>query len=159
GGMEEFETLAEAVAAARAGDTIEVRGNGPFVVEPIGVDKALRIRAAQGCRPVVQMSPKTELGGAALVSAEAPLGLQGLQFQESAQEAPSSGQRPIIIWSERAPVHLPNCRFLVRDHAAIVYGGPLLEVRNCEIFTRTWYAVEWVFPGSGRLILDNNAII
>ena len=30
-----FDTLAEAVQAASDGDTIEVRGNGPFVSEPI----------------------------------------------------------------------------------------------------------------------------
>ena len=32
-----FDTLAEAVQGASDGDTIEVRGNGPFVSEPIKI--------------------------------------------------------------------------------------------------------------------------
>src|SRR5262249_43556847 len=41
-----FATLAEAVAAAASGDAIEIRGNGPFVVQPIDLkEKALTLRA------------------------------------------------------------------------------------------------------------------
>ena len=40
-----FDTLAEAVQAASDGDTIEIRGNGPFVSGPIKFRRALTIRA------------------------------------------------------------------------------------------------------------------
>src|SRR5262249_13827009 len=44
-----FDTLAEAVQAASDGATIEIRGNGPFVTQPIYVGpKGLTIRAATG---------------------------------------------------------------------------------------------------------------
>ena len=44
-----FDTLAEAVQAASDGDTIEIRGNGPFVTEPVSFGKrSLTIRAGDG---------------------------------------------------------------------------------------------------------------
>ena len=51
-----FATLAEAVAAAQSGDTIEIRGDGPFVCEPIKLrKKELRIKAKEGFRPVIKL--------------------------------------------------------------------------------------------------------
>src|SRR5262249_6837851 len=50
-----FDTLAAAVLGSTDGDTIEVRGNGPFVVHPISIGKiGLTIRAAAGYRPIFQ---------------------------------------------------------------------------------------------------------
>ena len=52
-----FDTLAEAVLGASDGDTIEIRGNGPFVSEPINLgNQALTIRAGEGFRPVIRLS-------------------------------------------------------------------------------------------------------
>ena len=54
-----FDTLAEAVQSASDGDTIEVRGNGPFVTEPIKIAaRLLTIRAGEGFRPVIRLSPE-----------------------------------------------------------------------------------------------------
>jgi hypothetical protein len=61
GGLAErkFDTLADAVRRAIDGDTIEIRGNGPFLSEPVNCARtALTIRAAAGFRPVIQLSPK-----------------------------------------------------------------------------------------------------
>src|SRR5262249_37834447 len=41
-----FDTLAEAVQGASKGDTIEVRGNGPFVSDGVAIGQNLVIRAA-----------------------------------------------------------------------------------------------------------------
>src|SRR6185369_7933420 len=50
-----FDTLKEVVQFASNGDTIEVRGNGPFVSEPIQINaRTLTIRAASGYRPVIR---------------------------------------------------------------------------------------------------------
>jgi len=50
--------LAEAVAAAANGDTIEVHGNGIYETGPIKIVKtALTIRAAEGSRPIIQYQP------------------------------------------------------------------------------------------------------
>src|SRR4030095_16533154 len=53
-----FDTLAEAVLGTNDGDTIEIRGNGPFVSEPLRIGKqALAIRAGEGFRPVIKLAP------------------------------------------------------------------------------------------------------
>src|SRR5262249_33851737 len=50
-----FDTLAEAVQGASDGDTIEIRGNGPFVTHPIVIGQGTRvIRAGAGHRPVIR---------------------------------------------------------------------------------------------------------
>ena len=48
-----YATLAEAVAGSSPGDTIEIRGNGPFVTGHIEIDHALTIRAGDGFRPKI----------------------------------------------------------------------------------------------------------
>ena len=54
-----FDTLAEAVQGASDGDTIEIRGNGPFVSQPVNIQRtALTIRAGAGFRPVIKLSPE-----------------------------------------------------------------------------------------------------
>src|SRR5262249_19491823 len=55
-----FDTLAEAVQGASDGDTIEVRGDGPFLSGPVHIDAALTMRAAPGCRPVIRFDPGSE---------------------------------------------------------------------------------------------------
>src|SRR5581483_3813916 len=50
-------TLSDAVKAARSGDTIEIRGDGPFMMEPVpGIDKPLAIKAATGFRPILTLA-------------------------------------------------------------------------------------------------------
>src|SRR5207245_11815341 len=60
GGKEKkCDTLAEAVFAAGAGDTIEIRGNGPHTVEPIEIEgRALTLRAGPGFRPTLQLDSR-----------------------------------------------------------------------------------------------------
>jgi hypothetical protein len=48
-----FVSLKDAVDKAQAGDTIEIRGNGPFQTAPISLDKALTLRAGARYRPVL----------------------------------------------------------------------------------------------------------
>src|SRR5262249_54029103 len=75
-----FDSLAEAVLGASDGDTIEVRGNGPFVTQPVDLgNQALTIRAGTGYRPVI----KGDASGAAwdrsyLLRSQRPLVLEGL---------------------------------------------------------------------------------
>src|SRR5262249_35552135 len=47
-----FDTLAGAISSAGAGDTVEVRGNGPFDTDPIKTTRALVVRAGGGFVPV-----------------------------------------------------------------------------------------------------------
>ena len=47
-----FATLAEAIRSAKEGDEIVIRGDGPFPVAGLAIDKPIRIRAEQGYDPV-----------------------------------------------------------------------------------------------------------
>src|SRR5262249_36492550 len=49
--VRKFDTLAEAVQTAYDGDTIEIRGNGPFVSDGVAINKKLVIRAGTGYAP------------------------------------------------------------------------------------------------------------
>ena len=57
-----FDTLAEAVQGASDGDTIEIRGNGPFVSQPITIEQA---RAGDPGRGRLQTRHQAEPGGGA----------------------------------------------------------------------------------------------
>jgi tetratricopeptide (TPR) repeat protein/tRNA A-37 threonylcarbamoyl transferase component Bud32 len=78
-------TLAEAVLLAWDGDTIEVRGNGPFPLAPIILKgPPLRIRAGEGFRPVfhVRRPGQGEQPPLAFIVTHSLLVLEGLEFQE-----------------------------------------------------------------------------
>ena len=50
-----FTQVAEAVEAARSGDTIEIRRNGRYTTAPLTLgDKALILRAAAGFEPILE---------------------------------------------------------------------------------------------------------
>jgi hypothetical protein len=78
----QFDTLAEAVLAASDGDTIEIRCNGPIVTPPINLgNTALRIRAGEGFRPVIQLVPEGLKTDEPLFQTSAPLVLEGLEVK------------------------------------------------------------------------------
>jgi len=101
-----FDTLAEAVASANDGDTIEVRGNGPFVSHPVNIrETSLVIRAADGFRPVIKLSPEGVKAVRPLLNTSAPLVLEGLELQRVDQESYQRGQKypPIVLTGQPAP--------------------------------------------------------
>lgn len=71
-------TLADAVRAALAGETLVVHGSGVLTSEPLVIaQKPLAIRAAPGEQPVVQFVAGTQHGGF-MIESDAPLVLEGL---------------------------------------------------------------------------------
>jgi serine/threonine protein kinase/endonuclease YncB( thermonuclease family) len=151
-----FDTLAEAVESASDGDTIEVRGNGPFVSQPIKVTRALCIRAGAGCRPVIQLSPEAIAEGADLLETLAPLIVEGLELQRVPQ-APNEHKGKAIILA-RAPLYVANCRFLATRPwgLPVINYGPICELRNCEIIGGGGLGgVSWYYSPHARLNLDN----
>src|SRR5262249_52876599 len=52
-----FDPLEEAVQAASDGDTIEIRGNGPFISDGMSIQHSLVIRAGNGYTPSITLSP------------------------------------------------------------------------------------------------------
>jgi hypothetical protein len=158
-------TLAEAVLAANDGDTIEVRGNGPFVSESVNLVKtALTIRAGEGFRPVIKLDPKDRDGSvgfgdrnnSGLLVSKAPLVLEGLEFQRVFRDPPKDGTWQVIIHSY-APLYVANCRFVsTQIHNCISAVSPVCELRNCEILGPDGSALIWSARQSGaRLVIAN----
>jgi hypothetical protein len=128
-----FATLAEAVAAARPGDAVEVRRNGPIVVHPIRVPVALAVRAAEGYRPVLRLSPEGVAGNGAILDTQSPLVLEGLELQRLRGPSRAPGG-PALVRAHRASLHVAHCRFLVRGEgkALLVTCPADVTARNCE---------------------------
>jgi hypothetical protein len=150
-----FDTLAEAVQGAGAGDTIEIRGNGPFACDPVIVTRALTIRAATGFLPVIKGNARpVEEGVPVLLRTQAPLVLEGLELH-------MRGPGPALIVRAVARgerLHVANCRFVLTPLGqSLTVQGPDCTIRNCEFAgTPTNGHVLWPFQKEGKLTLENN---
>lgn len=153
--VRQSDTLAEAVQVASDGDTIEVRGNGPFVSGPVNIGpKALVIRAAPGFQPVI----KLDRGAAELdrsLTTDRPLVLEGLELHDIS-EKPAH-----IIWSRGIPLHVANCRFITKSITCIFGGAGEVkcELRNCEFASAAFSPLIWELCNGSRLIVDNNVMV
>jgi WD40 repeat protein len=159
---QKFATLAEAVAAAESGDTIEVRGNGPFASPPVFIAKPLTIWAGKGFGPVIELSPAQVQGNIPLLETSAPLVLEGLELRRIGKKYHESGPLPKVMSADRAPLRATNCRFVAFPDcvAAFADWSPLCEVRNCEFLSYGQFArVDHRLPHGGRLILGNNVML
>jgi serine/threonine protein kinase/tetratricopeptide (TPR) repeat protein len=148
-----FDTLAEAVAGASAGATIEVRGNGPFAIDPLVLKTPLAIRAGDGFRPVIEGSEDSNQAKV-LLRAEAPLILEGLEFRRRLRD-----QQWKCVLAAREALHVANCRFLTwNTEVHIMYDSApsaAVEVRNCEFLSPPTCILRPVLAPGGRLIIDN----
>jgi len=160
--LEEFDQLVDAIAAAADGTIIELRGDGPFEVEPIDVGKkSITLRAANSCRPVISL--KDDHGGpleAPLFHTEGELRLEGIVFRRGAgrRPSPTTGRLPDAILSVRsARCEVINCRFATSGFAVGIMAERVdrFQVRNCEFLCLRGAAVDWFCPDGGRLELAN----
>ncbi|MCI0683913.1 MAG: serine/threonine protein kinase [Gemmataceae bacterium] len=157
-----FDTLAEAVAMAGDSATIEVRGNGPFVSDLIEIKGALTIRAADGVRPVIQLTAD-EAPASTLLRTSSPLVLEGLELRRSGPASPLPGQpQHRIVLSSQAGLYLANCRFVVDGDGGCIAAAdsPACHIRNCEFVCagRSYGQVSWRSPPAGQLALENSVI-
>jgi hypothetical protein len=121
-----FDTLAEAVLSGSAGDTIEVRGDGPFVIDYLQFNFPLTIRAANGARPVFTSDPKRELPFRVFLAVHGPLRLEGLEFRSTSNS--------FRLLKADAPLYLANCRFQLIDRSAVcIESDRSCMIRNCEL--------------------------
>src|SRR5262249_2369037 len=134
-----FATLAEAVAAARDGDTIEIRGNGLLVSQPIDLrSKPLTLRAGQGFHPVLALAPEVPRTEAPLLRTQAALTLEGLEFHQDSRATIRGQLSYNQISSLRAPLAIANCRFLLKSPPTVLASAvgaeqcPSCQLRNCQ---------------------------
>jgi serine/threonine protein kinase len=133
--MRKVGTLAEAVVAANDGDTIEVRGNGPFVTDPIKITQAaLTIRSGAGFRPAIKLRSEAVEAKARLLETTGDLVVEGLEFQRMARDEQFAfSPWPALLQASKA-LHVANCRFITtKTRSAIQSDGAVCVVRNCEL--------------------------
>jgi hypothetical protein len=152
-----FATLAEAVAAARTGEAIEIRRNGPIVVHPIRVPVALAVRAAEGYRPVIQLSPEGVASNGAILDTDSPLILEGLEFHRRGGPSKASGT-PYLIRAQGTSLHVAHCRFFVqgRGNALLVTCPADVTARNCsfEVDLDTSSAIGFARAGPSKVHIE-----
>jgi hypothetical protein len=167
---QQFATLAGALTAAHSDDTIEVRGDGPFITDPIRiVGRALTIRATDGFRPVLRLSPDAALGDKPLLSTDAPLVLEGLDLQRVGGRSWESGSPTYleVLYSLYAPLHAVNCRFALDRqggpqhglHCINTRGSPWCEVRNCQFVHRDGSFLALAQLRSGTRCVVSNCLV
>ena len=158
-----FDTLADAVQGAKGGDTIEIRGNGPFISQPIDIQEhAITIRAGTGYRPVIRGKAEG-LDGNYVLFKVVPLVLEGLDLQVVGRKAHSV---IIIATHADAPLFVANCRLLGDSSATCIWAGgwptslpASVQIRNSELYATmqvgSVVAVVCASDGTRRLLLDN----
>ena len=151
-----FASLDSAVAAANNGDTIEVRGNGPFVSAPIVIrEQALIIRAAEGFRPVIELSPDVK-DARPLIETHAALVVEGLKLVRTpVVETDDEDLGYSVIHSFDAPLFVANCEFANHFLSIRASRSPVCEIRNC-MFVQSQDALSYTPPAGGRLRMQNN---
>jgi hypothetical protein len=155
-----YASFAAAVNTAASGDVIEIRGNGPFVTPTVNLgNKALAIRAAPGFRPVLSLAPEAVRADASVLKGFGPLVLEGLEFHCPEVRREPQPRQYVSLISNDGPLHVANCRFLVRECGFDVVGllntAGSCDVRNCQfVGAMQNYLIWWCRPGR-RLSLHN----
>jgi hypothetical protein len=148
-----FATLKDAVAAAKSGDTIEIRGDGPFVTPGLELGlKALRIQAGTGFRPCLTLDdPRV-----GLVYTNAALVLEGLTIERRVSENPDKDYLS-LIYSYKVPLHLSHCRFVASGRCPAVANGASSgsTVLHSEFQGNLSEAVGWDSPLRGDFAMEN----
>jgi hypothetical protein len=164
--VRKWDALADAVQAAATGDTIEVRGNGPFLTPPLDLgNRALTIRAGEGYRPVIKLSPEWAERNVHLLHTQAALVLEGLELHRVRSGGDEKAWCHVIENWAAVPVRAANCRFVLKPkvHAVSAVDATVLDLRNCEFLLGTggknWNentdAVVWRAPAGGRCRIQN----
>jgi serine/threonine-protein kinase len=124
GRSDRYPSLAQAIAAAREGDVLLIRGPGPFTTPSLDcAAKSLAIKAEGGTRPRLLLNAGDD-PWRALFHAGGTLTLEGLDLAvAAASSAPSSVP---LVRSENASLRLRDCRLTGASE------GPALIVRNPE---------------------------
>ncbi len=158
----EFATLAEAVADSNDGDTIEIRGNGPFVSDGVTVRHPLVIRAGEGYTPLIDLSQASAQANLPLLDAKATVVLEGLVLQRvgAASEEPVNPQPGLIRSLNAGPMYLANCRLvhnpLVNPKGAIFgIDGASFTLRNCELNGNVQSFGGWSYASGSRCSIEN----
>ncbi|MDH3282326.1 MAG: hypothetical protein OEQ18_14520, partial [Gammaproteobacteria bacterium] len=103
-----FVTLTDAVLGSSPGDTIEIRGNGPFVTGRLEIIHPLTIRAGEGLRPVFQSDSNASFDhpDRYWIRHSAPLVLEGLHLT-------FSSKAEVYMLLSESRLMMANCHLLL----------------------------------------------
>ena len=157
-----FTGLAEAIDQAQDGETIEIHGHGPYLCQPLDiVDKRLRIRAAAGFRPVLELQQGAIQSASPLLRTNQRLVLEGIVLQRLAQGPAGSWQpRNALLKADRCELWIAHCRFVFNQRLCGIRAehSQLCRIRNCEFITTSGVSVGSDHASQGRLFLHNNVM-
>jgi hypothetical protein len=109
---------------------------------------------------VLALSPEGVKADRPLLTTRAALVLEGLEFHRDGDDGPAPGGRR-LIYSERGPVALANCRAVLRSRATGFIGvvradePSSVQVRNCQ-FLGDWYGgMDWQVRPDSRAVVAN----
>lgn len=149
---QKFASLAQAVAAAKERETIEIRGNGPFPTDPVVLSKTLTLRAGEGYRPVLI---HTQAGS--LLWAKAPLTLEGLEIHSFGNKHKVKESQVALVQTTQQPLRIAHCRIVVTGELVAIqtYASPLLEVMSSEIFSQDHNSIDLGLADKVKLVVKN----
>lgn len=145
-----FDDLTNAVLGASDGDTIEVRGNGPYISGPVIIGNGrLTVRAANGYRPIIQFTHNSGGQRQSLCANSTSLTLEGLEFRSTSFTKDSP-----LAFDVGISFHAANCRFLLPDYYGFWSGRSARRcvLKNSEFLSRgghmlggdLWSDTQWV---------------
>jgi hypothetical protein len=158
--VRKYDTLAQAVSGASDGDTIEIRGNGPFETDPVQIrDRPLVIRAGAGFRPVLKLSANGNRDDKTMLQSNAALVLEGLTFR--GETTPNLRSVNAVKLDGESPLFVANCRFVFvggSGQVNLIHAGRSTncEIRQCEFLLGSVanQAVVWSPAKDRRLVVD-----
>ncbi|HUQ68040.1 MAG TPA: hypothetical protein VM165_00870, partial [Planctomycetaceae bacterium] len=148
-----FDTLADAILNTADGDTIEIRGNGPWFVRPIPLGKRiLHIRAAQGFRPVITLRRGAGEEDLPLFWGESLLSLEGLEFQS--EEPPKTAPGSAYLGGTQF-LYVASCKFVLPRFICnwCQEWSRKCFVKNCEF--RQCVVLAGHLPPDAEWVVDN----
>jgi serine/threonine protein kinase len=153
-----FSDLATALAAASAGDNVEIRGNGPFRLPPVRLHaKALVLRAALGSRPLIYAAVEKDSTEPSWIQIDAPLVIEGVDLQCGIGESSGCTVRSAIV-VHQAALRMANCRLL---HAGRGPAIRLDQAHLCRLKNSLMYSAEgsvidcFAMRHAGKILAEN----
>jgi serine/threonine-protein kinase len=150
-----FDTLAEAVASARPGDTVVLHGPGRVRTPPLAWQgKALTLRAAPGGRPVLELAAP-EHPWQALLCGDSELTLEGLELRHALPREAGP-----LVCVEGAALRLTDCVLHSAGAGPLVVsrGGGELTLRGCRLDAGAVGVSAEVGAGPCRVTLEGNTV-
>ncbi len=145
------------LATASKRTHIRIRGDGPFLVEPITLrGRRLWIEAADRVRPVLIFNSSLD-SEAAMIDTDESLTLTGIELQAGDLAKPTENAPPLLR-ADGPELDLAFCcvRGTSTTATLVRSTSPRVSIRHSAMFSGSTSALSWTAGANGSLTLDNN---